>query len=82
MILITTNPDIALIVEFGPSHLRRVGHTPRQWLDSFTHFGFDYRAINPDTGVLEEWSIGALEQVESINLFFARPGSTAWTRIQ
>ncbi len=82
MNLITTNPDIALIVEFGPSHLRRVGHTPRQWLDSFTHFGFDYRAINPDTGVLEEWSIGALEQVESINLFFARPGSTAWTRIQ
>ncbi len=82
MNLITTNPDIALIVEFGPSHLRRVGHTPRQWLDSFTHFGFDYRAINPDTGMLEEWSIGALEQVESINLFFARPGSTAWTRIQ
>jgi FkbM family methyltransferase len=80
--LITTNPDIALIVEFGPSHLRRVGHTPRQWLDSFTHFGFDYKAINPDTGMLEEWSIGALEQVESINLFFARPGSTAWTRIQ
>ncbi len=82
MNLITTNPDIALIVEFGPSHLRRVGHTPRQWLDSFTHFGFDFRAINPDTGMLEEWSINALEQVESINLFFARPGSTAWAKVQ
>ncbi|HHW4678544.1 MAG TPA: FkbM family methyltransferase [Xylella sp.] len=79
--LITSNPDIALIVEFGPSHLRRTGRTPSQWFKSFSQLGLDYRVINNESGALEKWSLDALEQVESINLFFALPESTAWGRL-
>jgi FkbM family methyltransferase len=76
-----TNPDMALIVEFGASHLRRVGHSPDQWLSAFSERGFKLRAIHPETGILEEWSREQLIAVDSINLFFARPTSGAWTRL-
>ncbi|MDM2732975.1 FkbM family methyltransferase [Citrobacter sp. Cy070] len=79
--LITGNPDIALIVEFGPSHLRRTGHTPSQWFASFSQLGLDYRVINQESGALEHWSFDALEQTESVNLFFARAESAAWGRV-
>jgi FkbM family methyltransferase len=79
--LIADNPEIALIVEFGPSHLRRTGRTPSQWLDAFNQLGLYYRVINNESGALEEWSLDALEQVESVNLIFSRPESPAWERL-
>jgi FkbM family methyltransferase len=79
--LIVSNPDIALIVEFGPSHLRRVGRTPSQWFASFTELGLDYRVINQESGALESWSLDALESSESVNLFIAGPDSAAWSRL-
>jgi FkbM family methyltransferase len=51
--LLASNLEIALIVELGPSHLRRVGHSLDHWLGAFVKIGFVYRAINPDTGALE-----------------------------
>ena len=80
--LIRNNPDIALIVEFGPSHLRRTGHTPKQWLGTFTKLGLNYQVINVYSGVLEVWSIEQLEQVDSVNLFFSRDNSQAWSRLK
>lgn len=79
--LLTSNPDIALVVEFGPSHLRRIGISPEEWFDSFKELGFDFRAINEVTGDLENTSQMALEKVDSVNLFFARPDSSAWERV-
>lgn len=80
--VIERNPDIALIVEFGTSHLTRTGHTAADWIASFERLGFVYRVIGPQTGVLEEWSFERLEQVESANLFFARPNSNTWEKAQ
>ena len=79
--LIKCNPDIALIVEFGPSHLRRTGRSTKQWIDMFSALGLDYKVINDQTGVLETWSFEALEQSESVNLFFTRADSAAWNRL-
>jgi len=79
---LANNPDMALIVEFGASHLRRVGHSPDQWLTAFNQRGFEYRAIHPETGALEDWTHEQLVSVESINLFFAQPNSRAWTRLE
>lgn len=79
--LLTSNPDIALVVEFGPSHLRRIGISQDEWLDSFKKLGFDFRAINEVTGDLETTSQMALGKVDSVNLFFARPDSSAWERV-
>jgi FkbM family methyltransferase len=76
------NPDMGLIVEFGSSHLRRVGRLPSQWLSVFNERGFKCRAIHPESGVLEDWSPERLMAVDSINLFFAQDGSRVWTRFE
>lgn len=74
-------PDLALIVEYGPSHLRRVGVQPDQWFATFTAQDFTYRAIHPFTGELEEMSREDLDKSVSVNLFMARPQSSAWARL-
>ncbi|MGK6310106.1 FkbM family methyltransferase [Variovorax sp. DT-64] len=74
------NPDVALIAEFGISHLRRTGTSSRDWLEAFEKFGFAFQAIEPSTGALLDWNVAQLESVDSINLLFARPASKAWER--
>ena len=78
--IIASNPSIALIVEFGFSHLARTDHTTKDWLAAFHALGLVQRAINVDNGQLEEWTVAQLEAVDSINLFFARPKSPAWAK--
>jgi FkbM family methyltransferase len=78
---IRANPEIALIVEFGPSHLLRRGQTAQQWLAAFAALGLEYRAVDPLSGVLEHWTVAQLETVHSINLFFARPDAQCWSKV-
>ncbi|MEO8778919.1 MAG: hypothetical protein ABI389_09640, partial [Rhodanobacter sp.] len=66
-----------IIAEFGPSHLRRIGSKSSEWIGAFTRLGLEYRAINEQSGALEVWSMDQLEEVDSINLLFARAGSPA-----
>ncbi len=78
--VIAGNPEIALIVEFGISHLRRSNHTPAEWLGHFEQMGLAYNAIDPDSGALRDISTPELESSFSVNLFFARTGSATWRR--
>lgn len=78
--LIASKPSIAMIVEFGFAHLQRTGHTTQDWLAAFKNLGFEFRAVNAHTGQLEAWTEEQLEAVDSVNLFFARPQSEAWSR--
>lgn len=79
---IKQNDDIAIIVEFGPSHLRRTDIQPAHWLDVFKQLGMEYRVINSLTGALEIWEVTDLIACESVNLFFSRVNSSAWARLQ
>lgn len=79
---IKRNNDIAIIVEFGPSHLRRTGIQPIYWLSVFENLGMEYRVINSLTGKLEVWEIADLISCESANLLFSRIGSSAWARFK
>jgi hypothetical protein len=79
--VLATNPDIALIVEFGPSHILRAGQSIKQWFDVFSQLGLCCRVINAYSGELEEWSMQQLEKTHSVNLFFAREDSAAWERM-
>ncbi|QAU24993.1 FkbM family methyltransferase [Dyella sp. M7H15-1] len=76
---IRRNPGIAIIAEFGPSHLQVVGHDAADWLASFTSLGMDWRAINEDTGALELYSFEQLKSVHSVNLLFAKTGSSVFS---
>jgi len=78
--VIAKNPEIALIVEFGISHLRRSNHTTADWLARFERMGFSHNAIDPETGTLRDISAPELEAGFSFNLFFARADSAAWAR--
>jgi FkbM family methyltransferase len=78
--VIEANPSVALIAEYGPSHVRRSGHTAASWLQPFQALGLEYRAIDPHTGQLAPCDEAELEKWDSVNLFFARPSSDAWAR--
>jgi FkbM family methyltransferase len=78
--LVRNNPDIALIVEFGPSHLKRSGHSSAGWLAAFAGFGLEYQAIDDVTGALAARTPAQLEAATSTNLLFARAGAPVWTR--
>lgn len=78
--LIVGNPSVALIVEFGYSHLQRTGRSTQEWLDAFKDLGLVYQVINDTTGLLQSWTSKQLEAVESVNLLFALPQSEAWSR--
>jgi FkbM family methyltransferase len=78
--IVQGNPEIALIVEFGPSHLGRAGHSVREWFARFEGLGLAFREIDEETGRLSERAIETLAEVQSVNLLFARPGAHAWLR--
>lgn len=77
---IEANSEIALIVEFGPSHLARTGCSVADWFDAFSALGLIYRAIDPLTGSMNISTPEQLSLSESTNLLFARPESSVWTR--
>jgi len=79
--VIRANQDIALIVEFGPTHLRRIGQTSAVWLRAFTDLGFSYRAIDAVNGTLDHVTLEQLEAAESTNLLFVRPHAALWARL-
>jgi FkbM family methyltransferase len=74
--IIRRNPDIAVITEFAPRRLRRSGRESSAWLAELATSGFDRRAINAETGALEDWTVEQLDSVESISLLLARAGSS------
>ncbi|MDF3092561.1 MULTISPECIES: FkbM family methyltransferase [Burkholderia] len=79
--LIERNTELAIIVEFGPAHLKRTGIAPGDWLNAFAAHGLQYRAINSVSGVLEHWTIENLLACDSINLLFSRKNSGVWERL-
>ena len=79
--LLSENPDLAIVAEYGPSHLARIGLTPKSWFDAFKKAGFQAYAIEEPTGVCRRVSPADLVDVVSINLAFVRPKGAAKTRL-
>lgn len=71
--IVADNPDLALLLEFGPSHLQRAGITPAEWMASFAQAGFTAYEIEETTGTVRQARPpDALQQVPSINLLMLR----------
>lgn len=79
--LLAANPDIALVAEFGPSHLRRLGIDPGAWMEAFAKAGLTPYLIIEPTGLCRPTSLAELKDVESVNLAFVRPGGEAQERL-
>ena len=79
--LLANNRDMAIIVECGPEHLARTGYTLERWLNAFRERGLIYRAINAESGNLEDMSPAQLAASDSVNLVFGHPESSAWEKL-
>ena len=71
--ILRSNPQILMIVEFGASHLQRVGRSVAEWLHVFSALGFDWQAIDDVSGELFHLSEDELMDRGAVNLLFARP---------
>ncbi len=78
--VLSDNPDVAVVVEFGPSHLSRTGVTPTEWFGAFAAAGMQFRVIDADTGKLRSVTVDELMAVTSVNLLFARASSPVWSK--
>ena len=70
--IVADNPDLSVIVEFGPSHLRRSGTTIADWLRELTAPGVTAYEIDEDSGVCRPLRRTGLDEVVSINLLLLR----------
>ncbi len=79
--LMAENADIAVLAEYGPSHLRRVGVAPADWFGAFAAHGLEPRLIGEPDGRTTPTDAAALAEVDSANLVFTRPGGAAASRL-
>lgn len=79
--IIAENPDLSIIAEFGPSHLKTADVAPEKWLSAFQNRGFDPFVIDELSGECRPADLPKLKEVESINILFCRSGSPALARV-
>jgi FkbM family methyltransferase len=79
--IIAENPELSIIAEFGPSHLKTADVAPEKWLSAFQNRGFDPFVIDELSGECRPADLPKLKEVESVNILFCRPGSPALARI-
>ena len=79
--VIADSPDIALIVEFGPSHLRRAGTTVADWIGAFRMAGFTPWEIVEQDGAIRPLRGLGLDDVYSMNLLMLRHPPERWPRL-
>ena len=79
--VIADNPELAIIAEFGPSHLQASNIAPETWFSAFRERGFD--AFVVDELSAECWPAGplSLANVESVNILFVRRNSSVLARV-
>lgn len=79
--VIAKNPDLAVLAEFGPEHLKRVGQTPAQWFKAFADAGFKPYLIDEATSACAPTDAKAAAALVSANIAFVRPGGDAERRL-
>lgn len=70
--IVAENPDLAVVVEFGPSHIRRAGGTVSDWLAELRAPGFTPWEIDEAGGALRPLRESGIEDVFSLNLLLLR----------
>jgi FkbM family methyltransferase len=79
--VIAENPELSIIAEFGPSHLKTADVAAEKWLSAFQNRGFDPFVIDELSGECRRAELPKLKEVESVNILFCRPGSSALARV-
>ncbi len=80
--VIADSPDIALVVEFGPSHLKRAGIAVDDWIGAFRVVGFTPWEIVEPEGTIRPLRGAGLDAVLSLNLLMLRHAPQRWPRLK
>lgn len=79
--VLADSPDLAVIVEYGASHLRRAGTSPADWVRTFRDDGFTPWEIDETSGALRSLRTAGLEAVYSMNLLLLRRPPSAYPEL-
>ena len=74
--------NLAVIVEFGPSHLQRSGVSIEDWFNALTAPGFTPWEIDEASGAIRPLRASGLEEISSINVLLLRQPPSAWPRLR
>jgi FkbM family methyltransferase len=81
--VISDNPELIVIVEFGPEHLRRAGISIEDWLAEFLAPGFSAYEVDEETSHLRPLrSVAQLAAVHSLNLLLLRQPTGVFPELQ
>jgi FkbM family methyltransferase len=70
--VLAENHDLAVLVEFGPSHLARAGIGLDAWLDTLLSDGFDFYVVDEQDATCRKFDLQQLAAVYSVNLLLLR----------
>jgi FkbM family methyltransferase len=79
--VLAESPELAIVAEYGPSHLARVGIEPKDWFAAFEACGFEPFAVDEGQGRCYAAGPDELKDVESVNVVFVRRGGRAVRRL-
>ena len=69
---LANNRDASVLLEFGPSHLKRAGSDPLTWVATLQTFEMNIYEINEDDASLTPLRSQGFENIASINLLLSR----------
>ena len=78
--IIAENPHLAIIAEYGPTHLKRNQITSSQWFAAFESCGFQPFVIDELSGACVRANLSDLPDVASVNILFGRADSPTLRR--
>lgn len=78
--IIAENPHLAIIAEYGPTHLKRSQITSSQWFAAFESRGFQPFVIDEVSGACVRANLSDLPDVASVNILFGRADSPTLRR--
>ncbi|MBV8670141.1 MAG: FkbM family methyltransferase [Candidatus Eremiobacteraeota bacterium] len=79
--IVAENPEVALIVEFGPSHLKRAGIGVDAWLATFLERGHRAYEIDEESGGCSPLRTSGLADVFSLNLLLLKRPQQSYPRL-
>jgi hypothetical protein len=79
--VVADSPELAIIAEFGPSHLKAAQVSPQAWLSAFRNRGFEAFVIDELSAECRPADLTQLARVESVNILFARTEPSILARV-
>ena len=72
--LLEGNPQVQILMEFAPGHMKRAGVSPEEMLDLIHELGFTYALIDEESAQAAPVGRQELLAADSVNLYLKREG--------